>query len=61
MVDFNVKMSKNEVKSVVKLHGKKKLQDQWDREVKTRYYYNIFLKLSEFIKCHRIKKEEDVM
>lgn len=57
MVDFNVKMSKTEVK----LHIKNKCQKQWYREVRARYYYNIQKKEGDFIKCHRINKNKQML
>lgn len=40
---------------------KKKWQEQWDCEVKARYYYNIQKKVGEFRKFQRMKKEEIVI
>lgn len=57
MLDFNVRMSKTEVK----LHIKNKCQEEWDREVRATYYYNIQKKEGDFIICHRINKNKRML
>ncbi|XP_024859831.1 uncharacterized protein LOC108230932 [Kryptolebias marmoratus] len=60
-VDLDIKISKNEVKNIIKEYIKGKWQKKWDRGDKARSYYSIQKKVGEFRKCNRSKKEEDII
>uniref|UniRef100_A0A3Q3AL86 Reverse transcriptase domain-containing protein n=1 Tax=Kryptolebias marmoratus TaxID=37003 RepID=A0A3Q3AL86_KRYMA len=60
-MELNVKISKKEIKNIVKVYGKDKWQGQWDRGSSARFYYSIQEKVGELRKCNRIKKEEDII
>lgn len=39
-VDLNIRISKNNVNSIIKLHIRKRWQNQWDKEIKARLKYS---------------------
>ncbi|XP_023190356.1 uncharacterized protein LOC111608710 [Xiphophorus maculatus] len=61
IVELNIKMSRNEIKSVVKEYMKEKWQEQWDRGEKGRFYYKIQKRVGGYRKGNRTRREEDII